>query len=107
MDLPSHVRYVRRFLDSRFNLNDQTYGPCKKANNDPVYINKHSNHPPNIINEVPKAISKRLTSVCYTNVFDKNIGIYNTALKNSGFEQTLTYDDEDQPTSDSVNEESN
>ena len=44
------------FLDVHFNLNDQTYEPYRKANNNPVYINKHSNHPPNIINEVPKAI---------------------------------------------------
>ena len=97
------------FLDVRFNLNDQTYEPYRKPNNDPVYINKHSNHPPNIINEVPKAISKRLTSIsCNENVFDRNIGIYHTAaLKNSGFDQTLTYDGQDEPTSDSVNEESN
>ena len=95
-------------MDVRFNLNDQTYEPYRKSNNDPVYINKHSNHPPNIINEVPKAISKRLTSVsCNKNVFDRNIGIYNTALKNSGFDQTLIYGEQDEPTSDSVNEEIN
>ena len=40
-------------------------------------------------------------------MFDRNIGIYNTALKNSSFDQTLTYDEQDKPTSDSVNEESN
>ena len=44
---------------------------------------------------------------CNKNVFDRNIGIYNTALKNSGFDQALTYDEQDEPTSDSVNEESN
>ena len=73
-----------------------------------MYKNKHSNHTLNIINEVPKAISKRLTSIsCNKNVFDRNIGIYNTTLENSGFDQTLTYDEQDEPTSDSVNEESN
>ena len=73
-----------------------------------MYINKHSNHSPNTINEVPKTTSKRLTSIsCNKNVFDRNIGIYNTALKNSGFDQALTYDEQDEPTSDSVNEESN
>ena len=46
------------FLVVRFNLNDQTYEPYRKPNNNPVYINKHSNHSPNIINEAPKAISK-------------------------------------------------
>ena len=95
-------------MNVRFNLKNQTYKPYRKPNNDPVYINKHSNHPPNIINEVPKAISKRLTSItCNKNVFDRNIGIYNTPLKSSGFDQTLTYDEQDEPTSDSVNEESN
>ena len=72
-----------------------------------MYINKNSNHSPNIINEVPKAISKRLTSIsCNENVFDRNIGIYITVLKISGFDQTLTYDELDEPTSGSFNEES-
>ena len=89
-------------------MNDQTYEPYRKPKNDPVYINKLSNHPSNIINEVPKAISKRLTSIsCNKDVFDRNLGIYNTALKNSSFDQTLTYDEQDEPTSDSVNQKSN
>ena len=96
------------FLDVHFNLNDQTFEPYRKPNSNPVYIIKRSNHPPNIINEVAKTISKRLTSIsCNKNVFDRNIGIYNTAMKSSDFEQTLTYDEQDEPTSDSVNEESN
>ena len=40
-------------------------------------------------------------------VLDRNIGRYSTALKNSSFDQTLTYDEQDEPTSDSVNEKSN
>ena len=96
------------FFNVHFNLNDQTYEPYRKPNNDPVYINKRSNHPPNIINEVPKTVSERLTSnYCNKNVCVRNIGIYNTALRNSGFDQTLTYDEMDELTSDSVNEESN
>ena len=31
------------FLDVRFNLNDQTYEPYRKPNNEPLYINKQSN----------------------------------------------------------------
>ena len=55
--------------------------------------------PPNIINEVPKAISKRLTSISGSkNVFERNIEIYKTTLKKSGFDQTLIYDEEDEPT---------
>ena len=40
-------------------------------------------------------------------MFDRNIGTYNTALKNSDFDQTLTYHEQDEPTSNTVNEESN
>ena len=44
------------FIDVRFNLNDQTSEPYRKPNNEPVYINKQSNHPSNIIADNPKAI---------------------------------------------------
>ena len=75
------------FLDARFNLNDQTYEPYRKPNNERVYISKQSNHPPNIIVDIPKAISKRLTIIsCNKNVFDRNVDIYQTPLKNSGFD---------------------
>ena len=83
------------FLDVRFNLNEQTYEPYRKPNNEPVYINIQSNHPPNIIADIPKAISKRLTNIsCNKNVFDRNVDIYQTALKNSGFDGKVTYNDQ-------------
>ena len=56
---------------------------------------KKSNHSPNIIADIPKAISKRLTNVwCNENVFDRNVDIYQTALKNNGFDGTITYNDQ-------------
>ena len=83
------------FLDVQFNLNDQTYEPYRKLNNELVYINKQSNHPPNIIADIIKAISKHLTNISYNkNVFDRNIDIYQTALKYSGFHGTITYNDQ-------------
>ena len=64
------------FIDVRFNLNDQTSEPYRKPNNEPVYINKQSNHPPNIIANTPKAISKRLINKsCNKHVFDTNVDI--------------------------------
>ena len=70
------------FLEVRFNLNDQTYKPYRKLNNEPGYINKQSNHPPNIIADISKAISKRLTSIsCNKNFFNRNVDIHQTALK--------------------------
>ena len=37
------------FLDVTFNLVNDIYKPYRKPNNKPLYVNKHSNHPPNIL----------------------------------------------------------
>ena len=97
------------FLDVRFNLNDQTHESYRNPNNEPVYINKHSNHPPNIITDIPKAIiSQRLTSIsCNKNVFDKNVDIYQTALKNSGFDGTIAHNDQSEQANNVNIEEAN
>ena len=34
------------FLDVTFNLPDDVYKPYRKPNSKPIYIHKHSNHPP-------------------------------------------------------------
>ena len=78
------------FLDLRFNLNEQTYEPYRKPNNEPVYVNIRSNHPSNIITDIPKAIPKRFTNISFNkNVFDRN-----AALKNNGFDGKITYNDQ-------------
>ena len=83
------------FLHVRFKLNDQTYEPYRKRNNEPVYINKQSNHPPNIIADIPKAITEHLTNIsCNKNAFHRNVDIYQAALKISGFDGTMIYNDQ-------------
>ena len=37
------------FLDITFDLSNGTYKPYRKPNDEPLYINRHSNHPPPII----------------------------------------------------------
>ena len=70
------------FLDVRFNLKDNIYEPYRKPNSDPIYINKQSNHPPNIIRDIPKAIGKRLSDIsCNKSMFDKTVHVYEKALK--------------------------
>ena len=51
-----------------------------------VFINKQSSHPPNIIADIPKTIHHAIhimqKNISYKkNVFDRNIDIYQTALK--------------------------
>ena len=79
------------FLDVRFDLVNNTYQPYRKLNNEPIYI-KRSNHPPNILKELPKAINKRISDIsCNENVFNNAKITYEKALKNSGFTEGFTY----------------
>ena len=45
------------YLDMTFNLNSGTYYPYRKPNDQPLYINTKSNHPPRIIKQLPDNIS--------------------------------------------------
>ena len=47
---------ICNFLDVTLNLMDRTYYPYRKPNNDTLYIDSNSNHPPTIIKHLPAAI---------------------------------------------------
>ena len=48
-------------LDVTFDLTNSTYCPYRKPNDHPQYINTKSNHPPNIIKQIPASISRRIS----------------------------------------------
>ena len=48
---------VTDILDVTFDLKSASYYPYRKRNNELLYINKHSNHSPSIINQIPSTIS--------------------------------------------------
>ena len=80
------------FLDVTFNLPTDSYKPYKKPNDNPIYIHTKSNHPPNIIKQLPKNISKRISDISSSKeIFDKAAPYYNNALKASGYEDTIEY----------------
>ena len=80
------------FLDIRFDLVNNTYQPYRKPNNEPVHIHKQSNHPPNILKELPKSINKRISYIsCDEHVFNNAKETYEKALESSGFTEKLTY----------------
>ena len=54
---------VSRILDVHFDLIQDIYRPYKKPNDDPLYINKNSNHPPTFVKQIPKATSKRVSDI--------------------------------------------
>ena len=68
------------FLDGRFNLANDICQPYSKLNSEIVYINKHSNHPSNILREVPKAINKWISNIsCNQDIFGASKPIYEQA----------------------------
>ena len=83
---------VVNFLDVTLDLNSGKYYPYKKPNEEIEYIHKDSNHPPNIIKDLPKMISRRLSNLSYDEeIFNKSKSIYEKALKESGYNENLSF----------------
>ena len=73
------------FLDVTLNLTTGKYQPYNKPDNNPLYINILSNHPPNIIKSLPGNISKRINILSvHETTFNKSKDLYNNALAESG-----------------------
>lgn len=80
------------YLDITLDLNTGSYKPYNKLNNDPRYINANSNHPPSIIKQIPKSISKRISNNSQNeNIFQKASPFYNNSLNKCGYTEKLTY----------------
>ncbi len=43
--------HVVNFVDFTFDLNNGKFKPYRKPNDDPLYMNKHLNHPPSNIKQ--------------------------------------------------------
>ena len=85
-----HVNY----LDVAMSLASGTFGPYLKPNATPMYINASSNHPPQIIRNIPTSINKRLSQISSSKeVFDDAKRVYQDALTASGYDYTLEFSD--------------
>ena len=85
IDVETNLKIVD-FLDTTFNLNNGTYRPYKKPNDLLLYINKSSNHPPQIINQLPKIINERLSrNSSNEEVFNSSKYQYEKALRDIGY----------------------
>ena len=74
------------YLDVTFNLANGTFKPYNKPDNPLQYINVSSNHPPNIIKQIPKTIEKRLSDHSSNEtMFNNAKAPYEKALKDSGY----------------------
>ena len=70
------------FLDVTFNLATGKFFPFRKPNNQPLYINAKSNHPPNILRDLPSMINKRLSDLsCNEEEYEKAKPLYENCIK--------------------------
>ena len=92
------------FLDVHFDLTQDIYKPYKKPNDDPLYINKNSNHPPTIIKQIPKAIVKTISDISSNKeICDRNNNYYKETLERSGYNNiTLSYNPSQQQRQDDL-----
>ena len=72
---------VAYFLDVTLNFKDGTYKPYQKPDIKVSYINVQSNHPPNIIKQLPKTIEQRLSNDSSNEtIFKEAAQLYEKAL---------------------------
>ena len=83
---------IADFLDVTFDLRTDKYYPYRKDNNQLLYINKQSNHPPTIIKQISSMVSRRISDIsCNKEYFDKAAPAYNNALKFSSFNENIQF----------------
>ena len=86
------------FLDVTLDLDTETHRPYRKPNDQPLYVNVKSNHPPNVLKQVPIGINKRLSTISSREQdFNANKQEYQNALNNSGYKHDLKFKDDKEP----------
>ena len=80
------------FLDVTFNLTEERYQPYRKPNNEPIYIDSCSNHPPAIIRQLPKSINHCISNLSSDQqTFNSSAPTYENALRHSNYDFNLQY----------------
>ena len=75
------------FLHVSLNLRSGTYRPYKKPNDRLLYIYRLSNHPLNVIKQIPNSIQERLSKkLSNEEIFNTKKCEYEDNLKKSGFQ---------------------
>ena len=91
LDIKCNLKIVY-YLDISFDLNTGIYKPFNKPNNKPLYINASSNHPPSLLKQIPKSVSKRITAdSCHEDIFRKSAPFYNSIFQDYGFNENIKY----------------
>lgn len=83
---------IVNFLDVTLNLNTGSFMPYIKPNSTPTYVHSKSNHPPEVLKNIPDAINKRLSTISSNeDMFNRAAPKYQQALEKSGYAYQLKY----------------
>ena len=81
------------FLDIYMDLEQEEFGPFLKPNDTPIYVDAGSNHPPKVIENIPKGINRRLSTISATKqIFENAAPVYQAALEKSGHNFKLSFE---------------
>ena len=91
LEIECNLKIVN-FLDASLNLEDGTFRPYRKPNDETKYVHAKSNHPPNILKQLPISIEKRLTTLSINEtIFNESSRHYQEALNECGYNHQLKY----------------
>ena len=94
LEIKSNLKIVE-FLDVTLSLITGLYTPYKKPNNNLLYINVSSDHPPQIIKQLTNSINKRLfENSANEQIFNTVKPVYEKTLHKSGYKSSLKYSEE-------------
>ena len=83
---------VVNYLDVTMNLNNGSFKPYRKPDDEINYIHAESDHPPNIIKQLPLSVEARLSTLSSSKkMFDEVKGQYQEALTKNGYKHQLRY----------------
>ena len=86
---------LKKYLDVTFNLKSGLYKPYKKPNDQLLYVTTSSNHPPQVIKQLPNSINRKLIeNSSNKDVFDASKNEYEEALLKSGYKSNLGFQKE-------------
>ena len=86
------IQCNKKVVDVTFNLKDGTYKPYHKPDNKISYINIQSNHPPNIIKQLPIIIEQRRSNNSSNEtIFNEAAPLYEKTRSEAGYDVKLKY----------------
>ena len=82
------------YLDVTLSLDDGSYRPYSKPNSKPLYVHSKSNHPPSVLQNIPKMVNQRLNMLSSSeDMFNSAVQQYQEALEDSEYDHKLQFEE--------------